>query len=66
MKRVQIIKSMPKLDQDELNLNDYIGAECNVVDTWKNRNNCLEDGEIQVMLEGEGIIILNPGEYKIL
>ena len=66
MKRVQIIKSMPKLDQDELNLNDYIGTECNVIDTWKNRNNCLEDGEIQVMLEDEGIIILNSGEYKIL
>lgn len=64
---VKIIKSIPEDGQDQLNLNDFIDYECEVIGHWKQRcNNDWNKGQIQVVLQGEGVITLNKGEYEIV
>lgn len=64
---VKIIASIPEEGQDQLNLNNYIGTECEVIEHWKQKDNYdWKKGQIQVELQGEGIIILNKGEYEVV
>ena len=64
---VKIIASNPTADQIELDLNNYIGVKCEVIEHWKQKsNNDWVKGQVQVNLQGEGLIILNKGEYEMV
>ena len=64
--KVRIIKAIPTPDQNELDLNNYIGLECEVMQHWKQSGNkgYWNDGQIQVSIIAIGTIVLNKGEYK--
>lgn len=61
---VEIIKSAPTELQTEIDLNQYIGTQCTVLEHWKQAGTELEEGEVFVELPHEGLVILNPTEYK--
>lgn len=63
---IKIVRSVPTESQDELDLNHYIGLELPVLAHWQQTSNCLEDGEVQVELPDEGIIVLNKNEYEVV
>lgn len=65
--KVKFINNNPTFNQDQIDMNKYIGREFLIIDHWQNPNNALEDGEIQVNIPEEGgIVILNKGEYEIV
>ena len=66
--KVKIIKSIPKADQTEQDVNNKIvGLEGEVIQHWKQKDNDYWDkGQIQISIIAIGTVILNNGEYEVL
>ena len=66
--KVKIIKSIPRPDQEEQDINNKIvGLEGEVLQHWKQKyNEDWEQGQIQISIIAIGTVILNKGEYEII